>query len=438
MSSLFHSKKDFNGDLSKWDVSSVTNMAFMFLGATSFDGDISNWRTSRVRTMEGMFQGADDFNGDLSRWDVSNVRNMQDMFRSAISFNGDISRWDVSRVTAMNRMFMFAKFFNRDISNWDTSSVTNMESMFLQASSFNTDISRWKVGKVTNMQGMFLQATSFNSDIRNWDVMRVKDMDYMFYHAESFRHALCGPAWVLSKASNNLMFDGSEGKITASYCSQERDLVQRQPADSLTCSKCGKFKKSGRASCCAPGGAWFKDCGAAGNTKVNYKWTDGANACKPTKPAAATTAASSSRCAVCGSVKKSRKKSCCGRGGSWYKNCGTSDNKKSKKFDHTWFEGIQVCKSAVAKSFASMNAAEKFLFKYSNNTVYEQVTEAPAATTDAEAATTFAATVKKTPLPTTDWIENDEVFEGFGVSGSVSVFMSHLLAMFSIFIILLE
>merc|ERR1711981_224993 len=390
MSSLFHSKKDFNGDLSKWDVSSVTNMAFMFLGATSFDGDISRWRTSRVRNMEGMFQGADDFSGDLSMWDVSNVRNMQDMFRSAISFNGDISKWDVSRVTAMNRMFMFAKFFNRDISKWDTSSVTNMESMFLQASSFNTDISRWKVGKVTNMQGMFLQATSFNSNIRDWDVMRVKDMDYMFYHAEAFRHSLCGPAWVLSKASNNLMFDGSDGKITQQYCSQERDLVQRQPANSLTCSKCGKFKKSGRASCCAPGGSWFKDC-------------------------------------------------------------GTSGNKKSKKFDHTWFEGIQARKSKwasksafAAASFAAMNAAEKYVFNFANNTAkpsHEITTTTEVATTaaaPAKVATTFAATAKKTPLPTTDWIENDEVFEAFGVSGSASVFMSHLLAMFSIFIILLE
>merc|ERR1711959_126224 len=455
MSSLFHSKKDFNGDLSKWDVSSVTNMAFMFLGATSFDGDISRWRTSRVRNMEGMFQGCDDFSGDISMWDTSNVRNMQDMFRSAISFYGDISKWDVSRVTAMNRMFMFAKFFNRDISKWDTSSVTNMESMFLQASSFNTDISRWKVGKVTNMQGMFLQATSFNSNIRDWDVMRVKDMDYMFYHAESFRHSLCGPAWVLSKASNNLMFDGSEGKVTQQYCSQERDLVQRQPADSLTCPKCGKFKKSGRASCCAPGGSWFKDCGAAGNTKVNYKWTDGANACKPKNPAAVTPA-SSSTCAVCGSVKKSRKKSCCGRGGSWYKNCGTSGNKKSKKFDHTWFEGIQACKSKwasksafAAASFAAMNAAEKYVFNFANNTAKpsheittaDKVTTTEVATTaaaPAKVATTFAATAKKTPLPTTDWIENDEVFEAFGVSGSASVFMSHLLAMFSIFIILLE
>merc|ERR1712037_210477 len=459
MSSLFHSKKDFNGDLSKWDVSSVTNMAFMFLGATSFDGDISRWRTSRVRNMEGMFQGADDFSGDLSMWDVSNVRNMQDMFRSAISFNGDISKWDVSRVTAMNRMFMFAKFFNRDISMWDTSSCTNMESMFLQASSFNTDLSRWKVGKVTNMQGMFLQATSFNSDIRDWDVMRVKDMDYMFYHAESFRHSLCGPAWVLSKASNNLMFDGSDGKITQQYCSQQRDLVQRQPANALTCSKCGKFKKSGRPSCCAPGGAWFKDCGAAGNTKVNYKWTDGANACKPTQPAAVTPATSST-CAVCGSVKKSRKKSCCGRGGSWYKNCGSAGNKRSKKIGHTWFEGIQVCKQQRAQykaalgEFESSAAEEPFSdilkglgFNVSvtsalktttpDSTSTDVLTTAPARTATIAAKVTHS--VKETPMSTTDFVSNDEEFFERFVKSDESVLLStsHLMhALFFIFIVI--
>merc|ERR1719163_2176267 len=273
----------------------------------------------------------------------------------------------------------------------------------------------------------------------------------MFYHAESFKHSLCSPAWVMTKATNNLMFDGSDGRISTQFCNAgERELINRN-VDPTNCPKCGKFKKSGRASCCAPGGTWFKNCGSAGNTKVNYKWTDGANACKPTKPAAVTPA-SSSTCAVCGSVKKSRKKSCCGRGGSWYKNCGTSGNKKSKKFDHTWFEGIQACKSKwasksafAAASFAAMNAAEKYVFNFANNTAkpsHEITTAATEVATTAAApakvATTFAATAKKTPLPTTDWIENDEVFEAFGVSGSASVFMSHLLAMFSIFIILLE
>merc|ERR1712210_249649 len=141
-----------------------------------------------------------------------------------------------------------------------------------------------------------------------------------------------------------------------------------------------------------------------------------------------------------GSVKKSRKKSCCGRGGSWYKNCGTSGNKKSKKFDHTWFEGIQACKSksaskSAAASYQEMNAAEKYVFNFANNTA-KPSHEITTAAAPAKVATTFAA--KKTPLPTTDWIENEEVFEAFGVSGSVSVSMSHFLAMFSIFIILLK
>merc|ERR1712032_1719955 len=61
---------------------------------------------------------------------------------------------------------------------------------------------------------------------------------------------------------------------------------------------------------------------------------------------------------------------------------------------------------------------------------------APITTTTTTRIATFAA--KKTPLPTTEWIENDEFYEGFGVSGSVSFVMSHLCAMFSIFVILLE
>ena len=37
------------------------------------------------------------FNGDISNWDVSNVTNMIGMFYNS-QFNGDISNWDVSNV----------------------------------------------------------------------------------------------------------------------------------------------------------------------------------------------------------------------------------------------------------------------------------------------------------------------------------------------------
>ena len=44
--------------------------------------------------MGGMFYKS-EFNGDISRWDVSHAENIDYMF-SQSKFNGDISNWDVS------------------------------------------------------------------------------------------------------------------------------------------------------------------------------------------------------------------------------------------------------------------------------------------------------------------------------------------------------
>ena len=44
------------------------------------------------------------------------------------------------------------------------------------------------------------------------------------------------------------------------------------------CSKCGIIKKSGKISCCAPGGAWFNHCGSGVN--VEHTWFEGLQACK--------------------------------------------------------------------------------------------------------------------------------------------------------------
>ena len=39
------------------------------------------------------------FNKDLSKWDVSAVTDMRNMFSDASAFNQDLSKWDVSAVT---------------------------------------------------------------------------------------------------------------------------------------------------------------------------------------------------------------------------------------------------------------------------------------------------------------------------------------------------
>ena len=58
--------------------------------------------------------------------------------------------------------------------------------------------------------------------------------------------------------------------------------------------------------------------------------------------AAKTTAIIRSVCPRCGTINKSGKNRCCGRGGSWFGNCGRAGN---AKLGHSWHEGIQACKT---------------------------------------------------------------------------------------------
>ena len=90
-------------------------MCNMFYNAAAFNGDLSKWDVLSATDMHSMFYNAAAFNGDLSKWDVSSVEDMGSMFYYAISFNGDPSKWDVSSVTKMDLMFMSVKSFKREV-----------------------------------------------------------------------------------------------------------------------------------------------------------------------------------------------------------------------------------------------------------------------------------------------------------------------------------
>ena len=47
----------------------------------------------------------------------------------------------------------------------------------------------------------------------------------------------------------------------------------------VVCDKCAPLKKSGKHSCCAPGGTWFNKCGNAGDKDAHYSWLEGIRAC---------------------------------------------------------------------------------------------------------------------------------------------------------------
>ena len=53
-----------------------------------------DWDLSQVKDMNNAFQGKTNFNGDVSNWDVSSVT---DIFNYATSFKQPIGNWEVSQ-----------------------------------------------------------------------------------------------------------------------------------------------------------------------------------------------------------------------------------------------------------------------------------------------------------------------------------------------------
>jgi len=126
------------GPIKNWDVSHVTNFAYLFYNKVPFNSDLSNWVTSSATRMDYMFGGAKQFNSQLTNFVTSKVTNMWRMFINAHEFNQPLSHFDTSKVTQMGGMFNWAKKINQDISTFDLSSLTfSMSSMFNNAFAFN-------------------------------------------------------------------------------------------------------------------------------------------------------------------------------------------------------------------------------------------------------------------------------------------------------------
>ena len=208
MKFMFYENSTFNQPIGNWDVSNVTNMAYMFRDnsptGSTFNQPIGNWDVSNVTDMKFMFDNS-TFNQPIGNWDVSSVTYMAYMFYNS-TFNQPIGNWDVSNVTSMASMF-YNSTFNQPIGNWDVSNVTNMGGMFTIATSFNQPIGDWDVSNVTYTSGMFAIATSFNQPIGNWDMSNVTNMAYMFGDATSYNQDLS--SWGVDGV--NQCFGFSEG-----------------------------------------------------------------------------------------------------------------------------------------------------------------------------------------------------------------------------------
>jgi len=229
MRNMFWRNYEFNHPIGSWDMGKVTNVQNMFVYAYAFDQPIGNWNVSGVTNLNllwggnttaanlnrgfnngsssdisgwditsstdlsYMFYGITGFNQPIGSWDTSNVVDMQAMFRGGENeaassnygiFNQDLGNWDTSIVTNMNRMFLLQTGFNNggsdSISGWNTSNVTNMVKMFKNAFSFNQPIGSWDMGKVTTVSEMFIGNNVFNQDIGDWNITGITDINELF------------------------------------------------------------------------------------------------------------------------------------------------------------------------------------------------------------------------------------------------------------------
>ena len=125
MFAVFNHVKEFNHDLSLWD---VTDMFYMFASAEAFNQDLIKWDVSSVSDMFGMFCLC-FLNGDISSCSVLLSPKCQGCLLGRMH-RRDISVWDVSSTLCPEWMFRVTKNFSRNLSSWDVSSALDMSFMF--------------------------------------------------------------------------------------------------------------------------------------------------------------------------------------------------------------------------------------------------------------------------------------------------------------------
>ena len=152
---------DRYGPIETWDVRRVTNMAQIF-DATGRHNNNNNNNNEAIRTALA------NFNADLSRWDVSRVTNFYAMFQGAVAFNADIGGWKVGQAQDFSYTFAGATAFNQDLSSWDMRRTRTILSMFQDATSFNQNVTGWELNELETMASAFQGATQFSQDLCPW------------------------------------------------------------------------------------------------------------------------------------------------------------------------------------------------------------------------------------------------------------------------------
>ena len=172
---MFLAAFDLDGDFTNW-VINASDCTSMFLDANAFTGSgLSTWTFGPgPKDFQEMFYGANLFNGDISLWPMTGVTNTRSMLRDCFVFDRDVSGWDMSAVTNIEKMFLSCDAFTGDTSTWDVSLTESINDTFKSCPLWGNNIGSWDIGNITpgSFQDTFensgITAADVNSTLQAW------------------------------------------------------------------------------------------------------------------------------------------------------------------------------------------------------------------------------------------------------------------------------
>ena len=240
-------------NLSSFNTSNVTNMAYMFSGCSSLINlELNNFNTSNVTNMNSMFYHCSSLTSlDMSSFNTSNVTNMSSMFASCYSLiNIDLNSFNTSNVTNMSSMFNCCfPLISLDLNSFNTVNVTDMSCMFVYCSSLiSLNLCNFNTSKVTGtgMDSMFSNCSSLTSlDLSSFNTSKVTNMSSMFSGCKNLTTTI--NIMNANVINYSRMFNDAAtaagAKITVNYIADASTLVDRMIATKSPSSNVVKGKQ---------------------------------------------------------------------------------------------------------------------------------------------------------------------------------------------------
>ena len=120
---------------------------------------------------------------DISGWDTSNVTTMAYTFAECEDIKKiiGIENLDVSKLQSANAMFYGCQnLVELDLTNWNPMSLQRAPYMFYNCSNLKIikNIENWQLPNIKSVRQMFYKCAKLDVDLSNWDLTNIKD-DFM-------------------------------------------------------------------------------------------------------------------------------------------------------------------------------------------------------------------------------------------------------------------